>query len=70
MEKEIYNSIINCRWWAASEHAIFYINWQNYLGDVVRLAQKCVLLEKSICALHFWVSINTHVFLKNIKREN
>lgn len=57
VEKEIHKNIINSKWWAASEQAIFYIKWQNYLGDAVRLAQKCVLLEKNpstACALHFY----------------
>lgn len=74
MEKEIHKNSINSKWWAASEQAIFDINWQNYLGNVVRLAQKCVLLEKSIkcmCfTLMFWVSINSYVFQKNTKTED
>lgn len=74
MEKEIHKNSSSSKWWAASEQAILDINWQNYLGNVVRLAQNCVLLEKSIkrmCfTLMFWVSINNYVFQKNIKTED
>lgn len=53
VEKEIHKNN-NSKWWAASEQTTSYINWQNYLEDVVRLAQKCLLLKNLPTALCFY----------------